>query len=120
VGEEFQVALHLSTSQAITRLRSQVRFDPGAVQLLTATAGDLIPSSANTPAVNTHPGGAQLEVVTTSDSPVQGNGSIMVLRFKALQARPATSIAGMVAVVGSAGAAVGNSPAQPLSVAIQP
>jgi hypothetical protein len=43
-----------------------------------------------------------------------------VLRFKALAARASTSIAAQVSVVGSAGAAVGNSAAPALNVAIQP
>jgi hypothetical protein len=59
-------------------------------------------------------------VTTTPDDPVQGTGSLMVLRFRALAARPATNIAAMVNVLGGTGAAVGSSSAQPLKVAIQP
>jgi hypothetical protein len=44
----------------------------------------------------------------------------MVLRFKALAARPATTIAAMVNVLGGTGAAVGSSSAPPLKVAINP
>jgi hypothetical protein len=44
----------------------------------------------------------------------------MVLRFKALAPRPSSTIAAQVSVVGSAGAAVGNSAAPPLNIAIQP
>jgi hypothetical protein len=50
---------------------------------------------------------------------VQGNGSLMVLQFKALAARPATILA-MLNVLGGAGAAVGNSSAEPLKITIQP
>lgn len=120
VGEEFQVIVRLSAEQAITRLRSQLRFDPTAVQLISATAGDIVPAAAGSPKVDIRAGGAQLEVIASSDDPVQGTGGLMVLRFKALGPRPATTIAAMLNVVGGAGAAVGSSSAQPLNIAIQP
>jgi general secretion pathway protein D len=120
VGEEFQVAVHLSTDQEITRLRSQVRFDAGALQLVSATPGDMVPSAAGSPTVNTRPGGAQLEIITTPDDPVKGEGSVMVLHFKAMRPAASTNVAAMLSVMGAAGAAVGNSSAQPLAIAIQP
>jgi hypothetical protein len=120
VGDEFDVAVHLSTEQAITRLRSQVRFDSTVLQLVSATPGDAVPSAAGTPTVNTRAGGAQLEIITTPDDPVHGDGGVMNLHFKALKARPTTNVAAMVLVLGAAGAAVGNSAAQPLAIAIQP
>jgi len=119
VGEEFQVTVRLATDQSITRLRSQLRYDSGALQLLSASPGDLVPAAAGSPKVDTRGSGAQLEVTTTSDEPVQGNGSLMVLQFKALAARPATNIMAMMNVLGGAGAAVGNSSAAPLKIAIQ-
>jgi hypothetical protein len=70
--------------------------------------------------VDARSGGAQLEVVASSEDPVQGEGGLMVLRFKALAPRPSTSIAAQVSVVGSAGAAIGNSAAPALNIAIQP
>jgi hypothetical protein len=47
-------------------------------------------------------------VIATPDDPVQGTGSLMILRFKALAAR-STNIAAMVNVLGGTGAAVGSS-----------
>jgi hypothetical protein len=120
VGEEFQVIVRLSTEQAITRLRSQLRFDPTAVQLISATTGEIVPAAAGSPKVDTRAGGAQLEVIANSDDPVQGTGGLMVLRFKALGPRPATSIAAMLNVVGGSGAAVGSSSAPALNITIQP
>jgi general secretion pathway protein D len=119
VGDEFQVVLRLSAGDSITRLRSQVRFDGTALQLISATNGDVVPSTAASPTVDSRGGKALLEVVTTPDQPVQGNGGLMVLRFKALQPRASTSVAAQVSVLGSAGAAVGNSAAAPLNLAIQ-
>ncbi len=119
VGDEFQVVLQLSSQQGITRLRSQLRFDAGALQLISATVGDVVPAAAGGPTVDTKGGGAQLDVVASPEDPVQGSGSLMILRFKALAARPATSIAAMVNVLGGTGAAVGSSSAQPLKIAIR-
>jgi general secretion pathway protein D len=118
-GDEFDVTVHLSTPEAITRLRSQVRFDPTAVQLITANTGEAVPATAGSPTVTVRPGGAQLEVIATPDDPIRGDGGLMVLRFKALGSRPSTSIAAMLSVIGGTGAAVGNGAASPLSIAIQ-
>jgi len=120
VGEEFRVTVHLATDQSITRMRSQLRYDSAALQLVSADPGDMVPAAAGSPKVDTRGSGAQLDVTTTSDEPVQGNGSLMVLQFKALAARPATDILAMLNVLGGAGAAVGNSSAPPLKIAIQP
>jgi len=119
VGEEFQVTVRLATDQSITHLRSQLRFDSSALQLVSASPGDMVPAAAGSPKVDTRGSGAQLDVTTTSDEPVQGSGSLMVLQFKALTARPATNIMAMMNVLGGAGAAVGNSSAPPLKIAIQ-
>src|SRR5437879_3210211 len=46
VGEEFQVTVRLATDQSITHLRSQLRFDSSALQLVSASTGDLVPAAA--------------------------------------------------------------------------
>ena len=121
VGDEFKVTVHLATDQSITRLRSQLRYDGATLRLLNAETGDLVPAAAGDPKVDVHTGsGAQLEVITTSDEPVQGSGSLMVLTFKALVARPATSVMAMLNILGGSGAAVGSSQAAPLKIAVQP
>jgi general secretion pathway protein D len=119
VGDEFQVTVRLSTDQSITHLRSQLRFDASALQLLSAETGNMVPAAAGSPQVTTQAGGAQLDVTTTPDSPVQGSGSLMVLQFKAVAARPTTNILAMLNVLGAGGAAVGNSSAPSLKIAIQ-
>jgi general secretion pathway protein D len=119
VGQEFDVTVHMATDIGITRLRGQVRFDSAALQLVSATAGDLVPSSAGSPTVDAKNGGAQLDVVATDD-PVQGDGSLMLLRFKALTARAASSIVAQVSAMGPSGGAMANAASQPLSVAIKP
>ena len=55
---------------------------------------------AGSPTVSTRGAGAQLDVITTPDDPVQGSGSLMVVRFKALAPRHPTNIAAMLNVIG--------------------
>jgi len=120
VGEEFRVTVRLATDQSITHLRTQLRFDASAMQLLSAEPGDMVPAAAGSPKVETHGGGAQLDIKTSVDSPVQGSGSLMVLQFKAVAPRPTIRVQGMLNVLNSAGAAAGNSQAPPLEIAILP
>jgi general secretion pathway protein D len=119
VGEEFQVTVNLATDQQITHLRSQLRFDANTLQLVNASSGDLVPDSGSAPKVDSRGGTAQLEVNAAAGSPVSGSGSLMVLTFKAVAARPNTSVLAMMNVLGGAGAAVGNSQAPSLKIAIQ-
>jgi hypothetical protein len=86
---------------------------------MSATAGDVVPASAGSPTVDAKSGGAQMDVVA-SDDPIQGEGSLMLLRFKALAARPASSIAAQISAMAPSGAAMANAASQPLSVAIKP
>jgi general secretion pathway protein D len=118
VGQEFDVTVRMATDTGISRLRGQVRFDSTALQLVSATAGDLVPSSAGSPNVDVKGGGAQLDVVS-SDDPVHGEGSLMLLHFKALTARAASSISAQVSAMGSSGTALANAASQPLSIAIK-
>ena len=120
VGDEFEVRVQLSTQDTITRLRSQLRFDASALQLMNASTGDVVPAAAGSPTVSTRGAGAQLDVTTTADDPVQGSGSLMILRFKALAPRQSTNIAAMLNVLGGSGAAIGSSSAQPLQIVIAP
>ncbi len=118
VGDEFQVTVHLSARDPITKLRSQLRFDATAMQLVSATPGAIVPAAAGSPEVSMRAGGAQLDVSTSAEAPMQGEGDLMVLKFKALGPRPATSIAAMLAVLSSNGAATGNAAAEPLNIVL--
>jgi hypothetical protein len=118
VGQEFDVTVRMATDTGISRLRGQVRFDSTALQLISATAGDLVPSSAGSPTVDAKNGGAQMDVVSTDD-PVLGEGSLMLLRFKALTARATSAINAQVSAMGPSGTALANAASQPLSIAIK-
>jgi general secretion pathway protein D len=119
VGQEFEVTVRMATDIPISRLRGQLRFDASALQLISATAGDVVPSSAGSPTVDPKSGGAQMDIVA-SDDPIQGEGSLMVLRFKALAARPSSAIAAQVSAMAPSGTAMANAASTPLSVAIKP
>jgi hypothetical protein len=119
IGQEFDVTVRVASDIGISRLRGQVRFDSSALQLLSATAGDVVPASAGSPTVDAKSGGAQMDVVATDD-PIQGEGSLMLLHFKALAARPASSITAQISAVGPSGAAMANAASQPLPIAIKP
>jgi general secretion pathway protein D len=117
VGDEFTVTLQLQTDQNIAKLRSQVRYDGAAFQLLSGDAGGMVPSASGAK-VTGRAGGAQLDVTATSDAPISGSGELMVLKFKALQARPKTAFAAQVTVVGGSGAIMASSTPTPLTVAV--
>ncbi len=119
VGQEFDVTVHMATDVGIGKLRGQVRFDASALQFVSGSPGDLIPASAGSPTVDAKAGGVQIDVVA-SDEPLQGDGNLMVLRFKALAARGASSIVAQVSAMGPSGGAMANAASQPLSVAIKP
>ncbi len=119
VGEEFDVRVQLSTQDPITHLRAQLRYDSSALQIVSASTGEVVPASAGSPTVSTRGGvGAQLDVTAPSDDPVLGTGTLMTVRFKALAPRKESNIAAMLNVVGGSGAAVGSASAQPLVIHI--
>jgi hypothetical protein len=119
VGQEFDVTVRMGTEAGIGRLRGQVRFDSTALQLVSATAGELVPASAGSPIVDAKTGGAQLDVVST-DEPIRGEGTLMMLRFKALTARAASPIVAQVSAMAATGTAMANAASQPLNVVIKP
>ncbi len=118
VGKEFDVTVRLSSDRGISHLHGQVRFDPTAMQLVSATAGDVVPASAGSPSVDGRTGGAQIDVTSNSD-PIQGEGSLMLLRFKALAPRTSSQVAAQVSALGAGGVPNGNAAAAPLNVLIQ-
>ncbi len=116
VGEEIEVALKLSSAEALGRVRAQVRFDASALQLVSAEPGDL-GSSGDSPKVDLKPGGVQLELAGTADAPVAGGGTLLRMRFKVVAARP-VSISSQVVLVGADGVAIASTPSTPLKLAV--
>jgi len=117
VGDEFTVTVNMQSDDNVNHLRAQVRFDASTLRLLTPTLGDLIPEALNAK-IATPPGGAQLDVTVPTDAPLHGAGSLMVLKFKALRARPTTAIAAQLAVLGTDGASIASNTPTPLTFAV--
>jgi hypothetical protein len=116
VGEEISVSVKLSSSSALGRVRTQVGFDPAALQLVNAEPGDLAPSG-DAPKVDAKPGGVQLDFASSDDAPVSGGGSLVNMRFRVVAAR-AIKIQTQVVLVGRDGAAVGATQATPLKISV--
>ena len=116
VGDEFTVTLQLQTDENIGHVRAQVRFDGAALQLVGGDPGSMVPAALGAK-VTGRAGGAQLDVIST-DQPLNGTGELMVLKFKALQARPQTAIAAQVTVQGGSGATLASSTPTPVTLSI--
>ena len=117
VGDEFTVTLQLQSDQNIARVRSQLRFDGAAFQLLSGDPGGMVPGSAGAKVVG-RSGGAQLEATAPSGEAMSGSGDLMVLKFKALRARPQTAFAAQITVMGGSGAIMASSTPTPLTLAV--
>jgi general secretion pathway protein D len=116
VGDEFTVTLQLQSDQPIARVRAQLRFDGSAFQLLSGDPGGMVPDSTGAKVIG-RSGGAQLEATAPSGDPMSGKGDLMVLKFKALQARPQSNFAAQITVMGASGAIMANSTPTALTVA---
>ena len=75
-------------------------------------------SAASGAKVSGYAGGVQIDATVPADQPVTGNGELMTLKFKALQARPQTAFAGMVTAMNEAGATTASSSPEPLTLAV--
>ena len=117
VGDEFTVTLQLQTDQPIGRARTQVRFDGAAFQLLGGDPGGAVPASSGAKVIG-RSGGAQLDVNTSGGDAISGSGDLMVLKFKALQARPKTAVAAQVSIMGNSGTIIASSTPTPLAVSV--
>ncbi len=118
VGDEFAVTVRLGTDRGILHLHGQLRFDPTALQLISATTGDVVPASAGSPKVDARAGGAQIDV-RSSEDPITGEGSLMLLRFKALAPRGSSDVVAQVSALGAGGLPSANAAAAPLKVTIE-
>ena len=117
VGDEFTVTLQLQTDESVGHVRAQARFDGTALQLVGGDAGSAL-SAATGAKVTGHSGGAQLDVTLPSEAPIPGSGELMVLKFKALQARAPTAIAAQVTAQGASGVTLASSTPTPLTLSI--
>jgi general secretion pathway protein D len=92
MGENFEVALRISAKDLITNVRSAVRFEPAVFELVSTEPGSLIPADARDglrPVLEPRGGRVQFDVPAPA---LQGDGALVVLHFRALSARPASTI----------------------------
>jgi general secretion pathway protein D len=101
VGEEFDVSFSLSSGSEIATMRSVLRFDPSALQVVSADFGGLIPEEARGAGVQVgeRDGRIRFDIQNLS---LSGEGEVLSVRFKALSPRPGTMVA--VQQFGAAGA----------------
>ena len=116
VGDEFTVTLTLNSDQPVAKARAQVRWDAAAFQLQGGDPGGAVPSTSGAKVIGRN-GGAQIDINAQSDDPMS-SGQVMVLKFKAVQARPKTAIAGQVSVMSGSGTIVGSATPAPLSIEV--
>ena len=115
VGDEFDVALTLDTALPLTQLRAQLRYDGVALELVSATPGSLVAAAA--PHVETPRGVVMLDATAPAATAVTGSGAILVMHFKALVPRTATTLSARLAGSTAQGGA-GIPTAPPFSISI--
>lgn len=122
VGEEFTVSLKVNSQAGLGTLRTQVRYDHGALELASMDVGDFIPSrlsGSTTTEIQERAGRAKLEMGGAMDDPISGSGTLVTLRFKALTARPTSMIAvQQFAATGADGKSVPVMAPRPLNVVV--
>lgn len=96
VGQEFGVTLSLAGEGVFAGLRSRLRYDPAALELVAAETGDAVPAALKAsaaPAIIQRDGRVQLDVDAPAEAPLNCSGTLLALRFKAIAPRPTTMIA---------------------------
>jgi hypothetical protein len=123
VGQDFEVALRFNGGQPMKTLRAQLRYDPAVLQVMSADTGEVVPSTirpTTVPRINQIAGVVQFVASASAEAPVQGDGRVMVLHFKALKPNPATKISLQLAAVATSGASIPPAQQQPLTIVVTP
>jgi general secretion pathway protein D len=113
VGDEITVSVHMEGATGVGKARTQLRFDPTALQVVSADAGDVAPDGH----VDVRAGGIQMD---SSGTQVGASGSLLNARFKVMLARPTVAVSTQVVLVGDDGGALAATQATPLSIATAP
>jgi general secretion pathway protein D len=119
VGQDFDVTVRLAGSTDLKNVRSQLHYDTSSLQLVSATAGE-IATSDSTPKLNQIAGVVQYVVNASAESPARGEGSLMVLHFKATTPNTGSRVSLQLATVPVSGAALPPTNQQPLTIVISP
>jgi general secretion pathway protein D len=123
VGQSFDVGVDLSTPLPLSKITSQLHFDGSILQLDGADGGALIPADIQTamPAkINQRAGVVQYVVAFPKDSPVQGQGSYLVLHFKAMGPAESTPVTLQFVATGADGRNIRAGVPAPLAINVSP
>jgi len=121
VGQEFDVTVHVDDAKSLASVKSMLRFDGSVLQFVGGSAGGLVPADqqqAGQPRADVGGGRVRFEIAGTS---VDGNGDLFIVRFKALQPRPQTTISlQQFSATGADGDLVGVMAPRPMVVVVTP
>jgi general secretion pathway protein D len=119
VGDEFTVTLKVSSDQDVARIRGQLRFDVAGFQLVSGDPGGYVASMSDAK-VASFAGGAQIDATAAEGQAFSGGGDLMVLHFKAQQARPQAAFAGQITAMNPSGAVAASTASTPLMMSVVP
>ncbi len=123
VGQDFDLTLKFDGGGEMKGVRTQIRYEPGTVQLVSAEAGDVVPDEARAsavPRINQIAGVVQLVANASGDATIHGTGSLLVLHFKALAPSAASKITMQVAAIAASGVNVPPAAQAPFVVVVTP
>ena len=121
VGQTFDVVVRFDGGGDLKNVRSQLHYDTSVLQLVSADPGDIIPPDlAVAPRINQIAGVLQFVINALPDVPARGDGSLMVLHFKALAPSSTTRVTLQLGVVAVSGASMSPTNQQPLAIAVVP
>jgi general secretion pathway protein D len=121
MGQEFDVTVHLAGGEDLRNIRSQLHYDTNVLQLVSADAGDVLPSgNTAAPRLNQIAGVVQFVVNATAEKPARGDGSLIVLHFKALAPNSGTRVSLQMAAVAASGASMTPTHQPPLTIVVAP
>jgi general secretion pathway protein D len=120
-GQEFEVTVRLAGGDDLKSVRSQLHYDTNVLQLVAADAGDILPNgNTSAPRLNQIAGVVQFVVSATPAEPARGDGSLMVLHFKALAPNTGTRLSLQMAAVAANGASMAPTNQSPLTIVVAP
>jgi len=121
LGQEFEVTVRLAGGDDLKTVRSQLHYDTKVLQLVAADAGDILPNgNTSAPRLNQIAGVVQFVVSATAAEPARGDGSLMVLHFKALTPNSGTKVSLQLAAVAASGASMSPTNQVPLTIVVAP
>jgi general secretion pathway protein D len=121
MGQEFEVTIRLAGGDDLKSVRSQLHYDTNVLQLVAADAGDILPNgNTSAPRLNQIAGVVQFVVAATPAEPARGDGSLMVLHFKALAPNSGTKLSLQLAAVAANGASMAPTNQAPLTIVVAP